>query len=276
VREKHSWVLLLPFLVFGIGVWLYFQTQNQVRVEMLRAQTQWRDQNYDTAIGLYESIYQVYPRSRYADDALFELGTISYVNLYDVNRALSYYQKLVKDHPQSALAKEAYLKIAEINEAELGDYESAIQFWKEVLNLDSSIRQRVRVCFRIASACLKTNRFEEALEYFEYLLEHGTEPHLLDQARISVGIIYQIKREYENSVTCFQQVLDTSSCADCRLQAQLSLIESYQFVDDLPKAIEIAGAINPNEYPESLKTDLLRRLRDKKRYYEPKVWTTGQ
>jgi pentatricopeptide repeat protein len=273
VREKHSWVLLLPFLVFGIGVWLYFQTQNQVRVEMLRAQAQWRDQNYEEAIGLYEAIHQLYPRSRYADDALFELGTISYVNLYDVNRALSYYERLVKNHPQSNLAKEAYLKIGEINEAELSDYDSAIQYWKEVLNLDSSIRQRVRVCFRIANAYLKMNRFDEAMEYFEYLLEHGQEPHLLDQARISVGTIHQIKREYDDSVACFQQVLATSSCADCRLQAQLGLIESYQFVDDLPKAIEIAGAINPNEYPESLKADLLRRLRDKKRYYEPKVWT---
>ncbi len=260
LRLTHRWVLLLPFLVFGAGVWLYFQTQNEVRVQVARAQRQWREAAYEQALEIYQSVCEQYPKSRYADDALFEMGTISYVNLYDANRALSYFQQLVAKYPDSSLVGDSYLKLADINEAELDDPEAAIDAWTQFLAVDPSMRQRRRVHFRMANAYLRLNRFDDALQHYEHVLAGGQEDHLADQASIGIGTILQIKKEYSRSIGFFQQVLGHSECPDCRLQAQLGLIESYQFTDELPKAIKIAKAIHSKEYPETMKEDLLKRL----------------
>ena len=270
--DKLRWILPVPFLIFGAGVWLYFQTENEVRVQMERAQNQWREENHMKAVTLYESIYGNYPKSRYADDALWEIGTIYYVNFHNVERALIYFRKLVTEYPDSHLSADAYLKLAEIHEVELGDLTQALDYLGHIQIIDTSPELHRRVLFKMGDAYLQLNQFDEALGKFGLLIEEGIADHLVEQARARVGTILQIQSEYEKSVECFQEVLDRTSCADCRLGARLGLIESYEFLGELTKAIEIAQAIPTSEYPPQMKEDLLQRLGDKAQYYAPPFW----
>jgi tetratricopeptide (TPR) repeat protein len=267
MRDSYRFVLFLPFLIFGAGVWLYFQTENEVRVEMAQAQAKWRVGAYDEAITLYESVSARFPASRYADDALWEAGAIYYFNYYDVNRALSCFQQLVSRYPGTPLAKESHLKLAEINETALKDLNAAVEQWQAALAVDTSIRSRRQIHFKMGDAYLKMGRFDNARRQFEVVLGDGLEDHLSEQACVRIGAVLQIQKNYSRSVDFFRRVLDRSHCADCRLRAKLGLIESYEFMDDLPKAIETANSIQPGEYPEPLKKGVLKRLTDKNRYY---------
>jgi tetratricopeptide (TPR) repeat protein len=272
MKDSYRFVLLLPVLVFGTGVWLYFQTENEVRVQMTRAQSKWRVGAYEDAIGLYESVWADYPESRYADDALWEVATIYYYNYYDVNRSLSCFQRLVARYPGTQMAREGHLKLAEINEIALHDPASAIDHWKQALLVDGSIRSRRAINFKIGDAHLKMDHFEEAWRHFALVLNDGISDHLSDQAGIRIGTVLQIRRDYRDSLAYFRQSLQQTECDDCRLRAKLGLIESYEFMDDLPKALETAESINPTEYPEHLKHALVKRLTDKNRYYGQKLW----
>ncbi|RPI29842.1 MAG: hypothetical protein EHM61_00030 [Acidobacteria bacterium] len=273
MKDNYRFVLFLPFLIFGTGVWLYFQTENEVRVLMARAQAQWRIGAYEDAITLYEGVSRNYPASRYADDALWEIGTIYYFNNFDVNRALSCFQRLATGYPGTPLAKESHLKLAEINEVILKDPASAIRHWNEALWADSSLRSRRPIIFKLGTALLKMDRFNDARRQFQNILDDGIEDHLADQSSIRVGSILQIDKDYESSLPFLLSVLERTKCADCRLRAKLGLIESYEFMDDLPKAISVARSLGPGDYPEHLKLGLLKRLTDKKRYDGQKLWS---
>lgn len=272
MKDNYRFVLILPFLIFGSGVWLYFQTENEVRAQMAQAQARWRVGAYDDAIDMYESVSRSYPASRYADDALWEIATIYYFNYYDVNRALSCFQRLVTAYPGTPLAKESHLKLAEINEVVLKDVASAIGHLNQALQADPSIRSRRLISFKLGSAFLKLDRFDEARRQFASIIKDDLDDHLADQASIRIGSILQMRKAYEESVPFFMRVLERTKCTDCRARAKLGLIESYEFMDDLPKAIALAQSMKPGEYPDKLKLGLLKRLTDKNRYDGQKLW----
>ncbi len=272
MTDRSRWVLLLPFLVFGVGIWLYFQTDNEVRVQMNRAAEKWRTGAFEDAVQLYETIPARYPASRYADDAVWEIGRISYFNFDDLNRAISCFDRIVTQYPGTALAKESHLKLAEINETSFKDLPQAINHWKQALLTDSSIRLRREVTFKIASAYLKMGDFDEAREQFSRLIDDETRDHIFEQATVRVGAILQIKRDHQGAVGYFQQVLDDSQCLECRVQARLGLIESLEYMDEIPRAIAAARQFEPGSYPEPLKQELLKRLGEKNRFNQPKLW----
>jgi len=239
---------------------------------MAQAQARWRVGAYEEAVSLYESVSRNYPASRYADDALWEIATIYYFNYYDVNRALTCFQRLATGYPGTPLAKESHLKLAEINEVVLKDVSTAIEHLNQALSEDPSIRSRRLICFKLGSAYLKLDRFDDARRQFASIVMDGLDDHLSDRASNRIGSILQIRKKYDESVPFFERVLKRTKCTDCRARAKLGLIESYEFMDDLPKAIAVAKSMEPGEYPEKLKLDLLKRLTDKNRYDGQKLW----
>ena len=182
------------------------------------------------------------------------------------------FQRLASGYPGTPLAKESHLKLAEIDEIVLKDLGAAIDHLNEALSQDPSIRSRRLICFKVGSAYLKLDRFGEARRQFESIVSDGLDDHLADQASIRIGSILQIGKQYEDSLPFFLRVLNRTKCRDCRARAKLGLIESYEFMDDLPKAIALAKSIESGEYPEELKLSLLKRLTDKNRYDGQKLW----
>ena len=271
------WVFAAPWLIFGVGVGLCFQSENEVRAQYERAQTQWRIGDYAAAISLYDKVHLLYPSSSYAPRALFELGNLNYINSRDIQRAVENFQMLVDEYPKTPQAVDALLRLGEINEIELQDYPAAIVCWKRVLELDASRRSRRQLLFRIGNAYFKLDQFERAIRAFEELVGDGVADDLTQQANIRLGTIYQINADYLGSLPYFRAVLENESRPNYRLQAQLGLIESFEFLDDLKSAVEVARRIDEADSPAAeMKADLLARLSKKQKLYEPNPWTGGQ
>jgi len=275
MNSRLRWILPIPLLLFAGAIWLYVETENEVRVQILRAQKQWRETDYMEAIEIYESVYQDYPKSRYAEEALFEVGTIYYINFYNADRALHYFRELVTQYPDSSLAAQTYMRLAEIHEVELTDLPQAIDYWSQTLALDVALELRRQIYFEMGDAYFKLNQFEEAFQKFQLLMDDGINDSLAERARAQAGIILQIQNQFEESVDYFNQVLEGPECDDCRRMARLGLIESYEFLGDLAKAIEVAKTIPTSEYSAQEKGDLLKRLDNKARAYEPQRFTGG-
>ena len=244
-----------------------FETENEVVVQISRAQSQWREGNHHQAIKLYDAVHRNHSRSRFADDALWEIGTIYYVNFYNVDRALLFYRQLVSQYPDSSLAADAYLRLAEIYEVELTDLPQAIAYWSQILIREVPREMRRQVNFKMGNAYFKLNQFEEAAEKFQLLMEDGSNDQLAERARARAGTILQIQSQFEKSVDYFKKVLEGPECADCRRTARLGLIESYEFLGELAKAIEVAKTMPTSDYSTKDKEDLLKRLENKARYY---------
>lgn len=268
LNDRLRWILPVPLLIFGIGAWLYFHTENEVRVQMERAQNHWRQGNYLEALHLFQAVHRNYPHSRYAAQALWEIGTIYYVNFYDIDQALLYFRKLTEEYPQSSLAASAHSKLAEIHEAELGDLPQALQSLEQFLLANASGELHNSALFKMGNLHLKLNEFAKALEKFKLLVARAEGVHLAQQARIRIGTILQIQQEYEQSINYFREVLEETACLDCRMASRLGMIESYEFLGELSKAIETARNIPTSEYPAQMRQDLLQRLHEKARHYQ--------
>lgn len=272
MKENARWILAAPLVLLAGASWLYQQSENEARAHFSRAREQWRLGNYQEAIDRFDLLVERFPDSRFADEALWELGTIYYVNLQDVTQALFAFERLVAAFPQSPLSVEGTLRIAEIFEVELGEIGLALEHLQAALAASKSPRQRLEIRLQIAEAHLKLGDFDRAFEEFTKISLEG-EQRLADQARLRIGSILQIQRDFEGSLQNFQTVLENNESQELRLQAQLGMIESYERLDHLDMAIEIAESIDSRVYPPELKEDLLNRLREKRRYYEPRLWT---
>lgn len=273
MRLKSSWVLLLPALSFVIASWLYVHSQSDIRIQFERAQEKWRRAEYDRAIRAYTNLYQKSRTTEYGARALWEIATIYYFNLYDVSNALHYFNRLTVEFPHSEWTVESHLKLAEIFALELNEPVKAIEHWQLALQMDLLPEKRQEIEFRIADSHFKRGETEVALGEFTKLSAAAVDPHLKRRIQLRIATIMQVRKDHNEAIKRFLQVLEGTECDDCRLQAQLGLIESYEVQDQLTEAIKVAEQIDPTSYPAQVRQDLLNRLAEKQKIYEPRLWS---
>jgi TolA-binding protein len=272
-RVEGRWVLLLPILSFVIGSWYFRSDRSDLKVAMERARDSWRSGAYEEAIQAYLALQSRHPDGEFAPDCLWEAATIYYYNLYDISNAMHYFERLIAEYPQSRQALQSHLKLAEIFDLELNELGSAVDHWEQALQGDLDPETRREVEFKVADAHFRSGRFADAYEEFEKIAaSKHADKHTRNEAKLRLGAILQLRKDYPGSIEQFQQVLSSVPCSDCRLQAQLSLIESYEFLDRLPEAIETVKNISPDDYPSEKRQELLDRLLAKRKYYEPGLW----
>lgn len=272
-RIEGRWVLLLPILSFVIGAWYFRSDRADLKVALERARECWRSGAYDDAANSYIALQSENPDSAFAPSCLWEAATIYYYNLYDISNAMHYFEKLIVEYPHSRQALESHLKLAEIFDLELNELGSAIDHWEQALEGDLAPETRHDIEFKVADAHFRSGRFDDAFEEFQKIASSpDIAPHTVHEGELRLGAILQLRKDFQGSIDQFQKVLSSNPCSDCRLQAQLGLIESYEFLDRLPEAIETVKNISPDDYPSERRQELLDRLLAKRKYYEPALW----
>ncbi|MEE8587034.1 MAG: tetratricopeptide repeat protein [Acidobacteriota bacterium] len=260
-NRSMKWVQLAPLLLFALAVWVLRENQNEVWTQVVRAKDLWRQGDRQGAIGLYQSIYQRYPKSRYTPDVLWELATIHSFEPDGAERAAYCFGQLALEFPGHPLALQARFRQAEIYGQELDGLNRAGELWGLLLEEDLSLDFRNQVLFHLGSAHFKMSEFDQALHRLKLILTLSRDTELVQQTRLLVGTIDQIQNRYEDSVEVLEEVLRHPECSECRLQAQLGLIQSYEVLDNLPDAIRVAESISASEFSEERKHGLVERLR---------------
>jgi TolA-binding protein len=266
------WILVSPFLLFGLSVYLLFSTENEARVLFDRAQTHWSNGRFEKAIEGYQQVCRDHPDSTFAPQALWELGQLNYVSLADIDEAISYFEQLIDKYPNHPLSVDCLLRLAEIHSLELRDWPRAIHYWDSYLEGEKDFQKRRAAQFEIANALFQMTQLDEARDAFEEVADASRIDAVTVESFLRIGTILQIKKDFQGSVEYFERAMGGREYPECRLQAQLGLIESLEFLGELPRAIEVANEINASDYSVRLKSDLVARLKEKRQYYEPSLW----
>ncbi len=261
MNHSMKWVQLAPLLLFVLAVWVLRENQNEVWTQVVRAKDLWRQGDRQGAIDLYQSIYQRYPKSRYTPEVLWELATIHSFQPDGAESAAYCFGQLAQEFPAHPLAPQARFRQAEIYGKELDQLNRAVELWSLLLEEDLSPEFRNQVLSQLASAHFKMSEFDQALNYLKLVLALSRDREQVQQTRLLVGTIDQIQNRYEESVQVLEEVVRNPECSDCRLQAQLALIQSYEVLDDLPNAIRVAESISVSGFSEERKRSLIQRLR---------------
>ncbi|MFR9634173.1 MAG: tetratricopeptide repeat protein [Rikenellaceae bacterium] len=105
--------------------------------------------NYTTAVKVFESFIEKYPRSPLYSQALSDMG-VAYININDTKSALKYYDLAIKSAPQSQIAKDAMQGIREIYVGQ-GDVSSYFKY-AESIGMNGDLTAVTRDSLSFASA----------------------------------------------------------------------------------------------------------------------------
>lgn len=177
---------------------------------------------YDEALKSYEKAYQL---NRH--DHLFMLEPIKNIGSYyfrkkDYEKAMSYFTKAIKINPHDSKAQLIYAKtqirLNELNKAEITT-RKALAKWTTNVELKALL----------SFILLKQGKYENALK-------EGWNTLVLDIDYVDVksvlGEIYRQKRQYERSISCWEQYADKYRND---LEGQLALIDLYSKTGQLEK-----------------------------------------
>ncbi len=98
-------------------------------------------QNWEKCIKEFNIVSAKNPKSEYAGDALFNIGSL-YTGLYnysknlnDLDRAINAYNSLIKKYPKSAYADDAAFEIGEVYLKQKNSLDDALEAYKKVVKL---------------------------------------------------------------------------------------------------------------------------------------------
>ncbi len=149
--------------------------------QLKRGDQQFRENNYEAAFRTYYKLYQYYPRSDQAPEALYKAGECLIQWKY-YKKALKIFERLLVEYPSSNLAGKAIQK-----EFEIGmhfyegarrkmwgvqwfrSYSSGIQAFKTVIANDPFGEYSDDSMFYIGLSSIKMEDYEQAIEHLEQL-----------------------------------------------------------------------------------------------------------
>ena len=124
----------LLFLVFLLLIQTWGCGEKPTEQE-LRAQAQAFEEEgkFEDAIGTYQKLLSLYPKSQQADTTVQKIAYLYYNNLKDFEKAIEYHRKLIDAYPESPLVSKARFMIGYIYANDLHDYDSAEAAYQDFL-----------------------------------------------------------------------------------------------------------------------------------------------
>lgn len=272
MKRNCSLTVIASVLIFAISAWIFVARQNDVKVRFERAREVWREEEYFRAAQQFLELVRKHPRSRLADDALWEVATTHYLHLYDIPTAIRYFEQLIEEYPDSKMAPEAHKYLAEIFDKDLNEPASAVKHWEEALSYDIPSAEAAEIRLWMGDALFKQGKISRAEEQYQLVRSGAEEEEQVCQALLRIGIVFQVRKQYLESIEVFREVVENDSCRDVILQAKFLLIESYEAEDRLNEAISLAETISENDVPPERRKEILERLKEKRQYYNLELW----
>jgi len=113
---RQNILRLLVLLIFSITLWGCTKEEPVEDVEVLfkKAVRAEITNNFEAAVGFYQTVIDKYPNSPQYDKALFMIGFIKSENLGQKDEALKYFQEILNKYPDSELTDDAEFMIETI------------------------------------------------------------------------------------------------------------------------------------------------------------------
>jgi len=179
-------------------------------------------------------VYNTYPNSTYADDALFELGS-TYNNLGRSQDAINAYQNLIKSYPKSEFIPFAYNRVGLI-QYNMGKHDAALASYKYVIQKYPQTTASQEALIAVKDIYIDKG---DAQGYFDLMKQY---PGAMVSTSSQDSIVYQaaeaqfIKGNYESAVKGFDSYIRSYPNGAFILPARFYRGESYYYGGNLVAA----------------------------------------
>ena len=170
-----------------------------------------------------EAILKAYPRSEFADDALYKLGMLNEL-FGHYKDAVAYYEKLSMHFPEHEMSASAIYRSAEIYHDHLEDADMAAGLYLTVARRYPKSALAAEALISLGQIAGRRGKWAEAVGYYKEFLGKSPEHPSCDALRFRTADIYQyqLKRPAE-ARKMYENLIESQPGSAWATQAELRL-----------------------------------------------------
>ena len=237
---------------------------------------------FDEKISILQQLVNRYPKSDYADDALYEIARVR-MALEQYGEAAEAYGQLLTKYPKSSKARSASIERA-MAFRNMHDYAQAIEAYKFTISRYPASQEAYLAVEGLEAVYVETNRVDEfvayskqlsklnmqvatkddslayaaaelqyrqghaeaALEHYATLSGRVSSPYA-EPSAATAAEIYAERQDYENALTYYRRLLSLASSRANATVAQNGIMTCVVALDRKPEIIDIATQIIADE-----------------------------
>lgn len=198
---------------------------------------------YETKIATMRGLANTYPKSDYADDALYEIARAE-LQRDNERAAITAYEQLLQKYPNSNMARKSSLELAMLYR-NVRNYDQAIEAYKRTINNYPGSEEAYSALAGLEATYVETNNIAEYLKYTKQLgklnMSVTTKEDSLSYAAAELQYMLGNYREAAASLTTYL----SQYCAGGRYctSAQYYAADSYYRLGQLSEALAAYKAL---------------------------------
>ncbi|MGK7393656.1 MAG: tetratricopeptide repeat protein [Candidatus Cyclobacteriaceae bacterium M3_2C_046] len=190
---------------------------------------------YATAKENLNRVINQYKRSRYRDDAIFELAQLDFEQgNYEV--AISEFTSLIRQYPTSEYAPYAYLRRAIAN-YNLKNYEQSIADYKAVLDKFITHDIANSALLGLQEALTLTGNSDDLDPYLTSYKQANPENENLKAIEFEAAKTLYFNQKYEKAIEAFQKYIEEYPATELAYEARYYLAENYYRSNQIDQAL---------------------------------------
>lgn len=223
---------------------------------------------YGDKIDQMERLVMAYPKSDYADDALYEIARAE-LQREDANAAIEAYRRLLASYPKSSLARKATLEMAMLYYND-HNYQMAEVMYKQVIKDYPNAEEAQAALEGLETCYVETNQVDEYLAYVR-TLHNGLKSATAQDSLLFVAAEHQyMLGNFEMAIPSLQQYLN-QYCDGGRycMQTRYYLADAYYQTDKKEEAqneFRLLTMLSGNPYMEEAVMRVAEIAYDKQDY----------
>lgn len=209
----------------------------------------------EAKISSLQSLLRQYPKSEYADDAQFEIGT-AYAANDNYTSSNEYFSNVIKSSTDKDLVANAQIYRAQ-NYIDLNQDDKAISEFKSLGNQYKGTAYSSKIVQAARPAFLRKNDVN-GYQQFAASLGVKIDATEIDEINLTTAKNWYAQKDYAKAILSYEKYLAKNPAGDGLYQAQYELGESYYQTKNTAKAITVLSKVADvqNEYQEEAATRL--------------------
>ncbi len=260
-------ILCISFLLFGCAYYNTLYNANRYFREGEKAQKGASATNrqsagsaqYESAIKKASKVLTFYPKSKWADDALFLIGR-AYFNMGEDVKAKRKFEELTQSFPKSKFIDDSryYISMCQYN---LGEEDEAISSLSELLDSKKTDKKRKgQASFWIGEMQFKKEEYEDAITNYEKTLNEFDPDTLSAVTQFRIGECFLAKKDYLKAQEAFAQVEKRDPSKDLLFDSKFKVGECCYWLSEYQKGMDIYVALSQDKKFSSKLADVSLKM----------------
>lgn len=198
-------------------------------------------QKFDKTINQASKVLQLYPESKYIDDALMVIGQ-SFYYIEEYRKAERKFREIVELFPDGSLYEPARLWLAR-TQLQLDNYEDALRALKALNQTAKNKSVRNEAEYWIAECYWLQKNYTDAVRAFHQALDKVGSDELRFQTCLRLGDCYEQLGSFHQAAANYEQAAKKAKNLDGRFDATIRYAKALTAAGEPQRAVEILSSL---------------------------------